>query len=159
MVTRVVRNKSPEAKCDGARKAIQAEISKMEKRGVWDTSDVYSLRDLYKTPNLSECMLGRVFQIIGIKGDELADGDPERTRKARIVFQGSNVHTETGTAALELYEEISTASARSEQARLFNSAWHKVQHDTRLGPPVLSPLVRRRLVRRPTAAVIAAALL
>jgi hypothetical protein len=59
MVTRVVQTKSPEANCDGARKAIKAELGKMEKRGVWDTSDVYSLRDLYKTPNFSECMLGQ----------------------------------------------------------------------------------------------------
>ena len=72
MFTRVVQIKSPEANCDGARKAIDTERGKMGKRGVWDTSDVYSLRDLYKTPNFSECMLGRVFQIIGIKSDELA---------------------------------------------------------------------------------------
>ena len=117
MVIRIVQTKSPEASCDGARKAVNAERGKMEKRSVWDTSDVYSLRDLYKTPNFSECMLGRVFQILGIKGDEMAEDDPERIWKARIVFQGSNVHTKTGTPATEWYEEVSNALASFAAAR------------------------------------------
>ena len=116
-MTRVVQKGSKEADCDGARKAIKAELGKMAKRGVWDTNDVYSLRDLYKTPKFSECMLGKVFQILGVKGAELQDGDPEKIWKARIVFQGSNVHTKSGTAAHELYKEISNAPASFAAAR------------------------------------------
>ena len=62
-------------------------------------------------------MLGRVFQILGVRGAELDDGDPEKVWKARIVFQGSNVRTKTGTAATELYEEISNAPASFAAAR------------------------------------------
>ena len=117
MVTRVVQPKSPEGNCEGARKAIKVELGKMAKRGVWDTSDVYSLHDLLRTPNVTECMFGRIFQILGIKGEELKEDDPERIWKARIVFQGSNVRTKSGTSATELYEEISNAPASFAAAR------------------------------------------
>ena len=117
MVTRVVAPKSDEAQCAGAKKALQAELGKMHKRGVWDENDVYSLSDLLKSPNISEAMLGRAFQILGIKGEELPEGHPERVWKARIVFQGSNVHTKTGTPATELYDEIWNAPATFAAAR------------------------------------------
>jgi hypothetical protein len=89
----------------------------MRKRKVWDEDDVYSLGDLLRTKDIAEAMLGRVFQILGIKGEELPEGHEERIWKARIVFQGSNVRTKSGTAATELYEEISNAPASFAAAR------------------------------------------
>jgi hypothetical protein len=47
----------------------------------------------------------------------LKEDDPERIWKARIVFQGSNVRTKSGTSATELYEEISNAPASFAAAR------------------------------------------
>lgn len=111
-----MKPKSAEADCEGARKAIRAEIDKMEKRKVWDVDDVHSLYDLLKYPSISEAMLGRAFQMLGVKGDEL---DAEHQFwKGRIAFQGSNVRTKTGTSAADLYEEISNAPASFAASRL-----------------------------------------
>ena len=84
-----------ETDCDAARAAIKSELGKMDK--------------CVKTLDSKECVLGRVFQILGTKGEEL--GKSEQQGKARIVFQGSNVRTKTGTTAADLYEESSNAPA------------------------------------------------
>ena len=109
MITRIVKPKSEEAQCEGAKKAIRAELEKMMKRKVWDIDDVYSLQDLLRDPNVKEAMLGRAFQILGVKGEEL--GEAEQVWKGRIVFQGSNIRTKSGTAAVELFEEVSNVPA------------------------------------------------
>lgn len=93
LVTRVVKPKSPEAQCDGSRNAMIQELNNINGKEVWDLDDVYSLPDLLKDKNISEAMLGRVFAILGIKGEEVADSLQQW--KARIVFQGSNVRTKS----------------------------------------------------------------
>ena len=65
----------------------------MNAKQVWDTDDVYSLHDLLRNPKISEAMLGRVFLILGVKGQEL--NEAQKKWKARIVFQGSNIRTKT----------------------------------------------------------------
>ena len=60
-------------------------------------------------------MLGRAFAILGIKGEEL--GDVLKAWKARIIFQGSNVRTKTGTSAADLFEQVSNAPASFTAAR------------------------------------------
>ena len=87
--------------CDAARTAIKSELDKMDK--------------CVKTFDSKECVLGRVFQILGIKVEEL--GKSEQQWKVRIVFQGTNVRTKTGTTAADLYEEISNAPASFAAAR------------------------------------------
>ncbi|CAK0813605.1 unnamed protein product, partial [Prorocentrum cordatum] len=109
MVTRVVKPRGPEANCDEARAAIAKERSRMHDKGVWDESDVHSLRDLLRDPKLAEAMFGRVFAILGIKGEELSK--EHQQLKARAVFQGSNVRTKTGSSAAELFEEVADAPA------------------------------------------------
>ena len=66
LITRVVKPKSAEARCEGAAKAIQTEIANMQKRGrlVWDTEDVYYLLDILRNPKIPEAMFGRVFSIL-----------------------------------------------------------------------------------------------
>ena len=49
------------------------ELNNMNGKKLWDVNDVYSLDDLLKDKNISEAMLGRVFAILGIKGEELDD--------------------------------------------------------------------------------------
>ena len=56
-MTRVVKPKSPEADCDGARKALEKELHGMSSKQVWGTSDVHSLRDLLKDESLSDACL------------------------------------------------------------------------------------------------------
>ena len=74
----------------------------MNSKKVWDVDCVYFLKDLLRDKQISEAMLGRAFTILGIKGEEL--GDELKAWKARIVFQGSNVRTKTGTSAADLFE-------------------------------------------------------
>ena len=76
---------------------------------------MYSLGDLLKDKNISEAMLGRVLAILGIKGAELAA--TLQQWKARIVFQGSNVRTKSGTSAHDLFEDVSNAPASFAAAR------------------------------------------
>ena len=115
MITRIVKPKSAEADCEGARKAIRAKLEKMHARKVWDVDDVYPLEDLFRRLEISEAMSGRAFQILGVKGEEL---DPEhQVWKERIVFQGSNIRTKSGTSAADLFEEVSNAPASSAAAR------------------------------------------
>ena len=87
----------------------------MDSKKVWDTDDVYSLKDFVHHPHIPEAMLGRVFSIIGVKNEDL--GEALKTWKARCVFQGSNVRTKTGTSAADLFKETSNAPASFAAAR------------------------------------------
>lgn len=53
----------------------------MDSKKVWDTDDVYSLKDLLHHPDIPEAMLGRVFSILGVKNEEL--GEAIKAWKAR----------------------------------------------------------------------------
>ena len=81
-------------------------------RGV---DDVYSLHDLLRDDSDKEATLGRVFQILGVKNEEL--GPDEQVWKGRIVFQGNNIRTKTGTTATQLFEEVSITLASFAAAR------------------------------------------
>ena len=116
LVTRVVKPKSLEGQCDGARNAMIKELNNINCKKLWDLDDVYSLPDLLKDKHISEAMLGRVFAILGIKGEELADSLQQW--KARIVFQGSNVRTKSGTSAHDIFEDVSNAPASFAAARV-----------------------------------------
>ena len=88
----------------------------MHDKRVWDENDVHSLKDLLRDPKLAEAMFGRVFTILGIKGEEL--NKEHQQWKARAVFQGSNVRTKTGTSAAELFEEVANAFSLMDQTEL-----------------------------------------
>lgn len=115
LVTRIVRPKSGEASCACAKAAMQKGLDSMKSKRVWDLDDVYFLPDLLRGPKISEAMLGRVCSILVVKGEEL--GPDERVWKARIVFQGSNIGTKSGTFAADLFEEVSDAPASFLAAR------------------------------------------
>ena len=63
LITRVVKPKSAEARCDSVQKALEQELASITGKGVWDTKDVYSPKDLSSNPDILEAMLGRVFAI------------------------------------------------------------------------------------------------
>ena len=115
LTTRVVKPKSAEARCDGAAQAFRKELANIESKKVWDTEDVYSLKDVLNNALIPEAMLGRVFSLLGIKNEEL--GEDLKVWKARCVFQGSNVRTKTGTSAAAFFEETSNAPASFDAAR------------------------------------------
>ena len=69
LITRVMKPKSAEARCEGAAQAIEKELSNMNSKKVWDTSEVYSLRDIFHNSKIAEAMFGRVFSILGIKNE------------------------------------------------------------------------------------------
>ena len=54
-------------------------------------------------------MFGRVFFILGVTNEKL--GDDQQIWKARCVFQGSNVRTNTGSSAVEFFNETINAPA------------------------------------------------
>ena len=115
LITRVVKPKSAEVRCAGAEAALRKELANMDSKKVWDTDDVFSLKDFLHHPNIPEAMLGRVFCILGVKNEEL--GEAIKAWEARCVFQGSNVRTKTGTSAADLFEETSNAPASFAAAR------------------------------------------
>ena len=85
------------------------ERAKLEEAGVWDIAGV---REWSSVKNDSEeAMVGRVFAIMGEKHAEQKKPEAERKYKARVVFAGNNVQTASGTAAHELYQEISSTPA------------------------------------------------
>ena len=112
---RVGKPTSPKAQCARADTATKKEVFNMKTKKVWDEDDIYSLEDLLCNKDISEAMLGRAFAVLGIKGEEL--GDDLKAWKARIVFQGSNVHTKTGISAADLFEDVSNAPASCAAAR------------------------------------------
>ncbi|CAK0849503.1 unnamed protein product, partial [Prorocentrum cordatum] len=116
LATRIVKPRSEEAKCEGARKAILKEVERMGNDNVWDPKDVYSLKDFLKHPTIKEAMLGRVFTILRVKGEE--PGPELKEWKGRIVFQGSNVRTKSGVSSTDLFEEVSNAPASFAAARV-----------------------------------------
>ena len=87
----------------------------MDSKMVWDVNGVYGFKDLLNNKDSSEAVLGRAFAILCVKGEEL--GDAMKQFKARIVFQGSNVRTQTGTSAADLCEKVSNAPATFAAAR------------------------------------------
>ena len=66
LITRVVKPKSAEARCEGVAKAMRKELSNMNSQKVRDTEKVYLLTDILRNPKIPEAMFGRVFSILGI---------------------------------------------------------------------------------------------
>ena len=124
MVTRVIPAGSPEFKCRGAQAALQAEREVLEKNKVYLLETVREWQSVVQDPSFDEAMCGRIFAIMGKKGDELAsDGaNGDVKYKARGVFAGNNVQTKTGTAAHELYTEVSNCPATMASARAVMAA-------------------------------------
>ena len=73
LITRVVKPKSAEARCEGAEKASRKELSNMDAKKVWDTNGVYSLKNILRNSKIPEAMFGRVFSILGIKNEGLGE--------------------------------------------------------------------------------------
>ena len=81
LITWVVKPKRAEARCPGAEAALKKELANMASKNVWNTEDVYALKDLLNHRDIPKAMLGRVFSILGVKNKEL--GEEVKAWKAR----------------------------------------------------------------------------
>ena len=130
MVTWVIPAGDPEFKCPGAQEALTAEKELLEKNKVYLIDTVREWKDVVRDPNFDEAMCGRLFAIMGKKGDELKADSKKVKYKARGVFAGNAVQTKTGTAAHVLYAEVATmASARAVMAAAAVRGWDVTVRD------------------------------
>ena len=84
LIPRVVKHKSSEARCEGAEKVLRKGLANIASEKVWDTDDVFSLKDVLNHRDIPEAMLGMVFSIFGINNEEL--GEEPKAWKGRYVF-------------------------------------------------------------------------
>eukprot|EP00971_Amphidinium_carterae_P336445 6472816-Amphidinium_carterae.3 len=115
LVTRQIFQNEQEFHSEGCQAALREEHEKLLKRGVWDTSSVCELRDLYKDRSQEDFLLGQVFPIMGEKFAE--EGEQQRQYKARIVFAGDRVKTKSGCDPIDLYTEMSNSPTTLAAAR------------------------------------------
>ena len=92
-----------------------AEKELLEKNKVYLTDTVREWKEVVRDPNFHEAMCGRLFAIMGKKGDELKADSKNVKYKARGVFAGNAVQTKTGTAAHELLHRGFELSAHDGQ--------------------------------------------
>eukprot|EP00971_Amphidinium_carterae_P292723 5811456-Amphidinium_carterae.2 len=126
LVTRQIHQNEPEFKSEGCQKALQEEHEKLLKRGVWDTSTVCEVKDLYRDRTQEDFLLGQVFPIMGEKFAE--EGELQRQYKARIVFAGDRVKTKSGCNPVDLYTEMSNSPTTLAAARACIGAGVSVGH-------------------------------
>jgi hypothetical protein len=81
---------SQEAKCDGARAALDKERNGIMDLGTFDMEHPREYGDLRRDGLIDEAMFGRVFLILGKKNAEM-DDDDEHAWKARAVFEGNKI--------------------------------------------------------------------
>jgi hypothetical protein len=116
LVTRIVNLSSIEAKCDGARAALDKERDGLMKANTFDMNNPREYSDLMRDNKIDEAMFGRVFMILGKKNAEMDERD-EQTWKARAVFQGGNIRTKSGADPADSFREVANAPASIVAAR------------------------------------------
>ena len=115
LVTRIIPAKTDEFKSAACQAALKDELARLRKRGCWDESTVMEFSALMKEKR--DCLVGRLFGIMGEKNAESSKPADQRTYKARVVFAGNNVQTTSGVPAWELYQEVSQAPAAMQTVR------------------------------------------
>eukprot|EP00971_Amphidinium_carterae_P349606 6491104-Amphidinium_carterae.1 len=115
LVTRQINQNEAEFHSKECQAALQEEHAKLLKRGVWDTTTVCELQDLYGDRSQSDFLVGQVFPIMGEKFAE--EGAQQRQYKARIVFAGDRVKTKSGCNPVDLYTEMSNSPTTLAAAR------------------------------------------
>ena len=89
-----------------ARQAVNKEWARLKAKrtGLEPNSidEVVYLADIIRRSKESgkQVHIGRLFDICALKGSELADGNPNKKHKGRVVFGGNNVRDEYGLAAM-----------------------------------------------------------
>ena len=101
-----------EAKLDPkAFAALEKEWKKLRDLGCWDQSRVREWRDVAAEAKRegTKVHVGRIFDICVEKNHELAEDDPNRKFKGRVVFEGCHVRDESNAWAL--FSEITSCPA------------------------------------------------
>ena len=115
LLTSIEVNNNPQAF-----QAILEEGGKLLKQGVWDITDITTVRErrdvirdavrLHKKVHFA-----RIFSICSEKGSELPEDDPDRKFTGRCVAQGNDVKDEHPHAAI--FQELSSSPATLEAAK------------------------------------------
>ena len=97
---------------------MNKEWQRLRDKQVWDENDVRDWDDVRRDAdnNGYECHLGYIFDLCVQKNSELADGDPRKKYKGRVVFQGNRVVNQNHEAAL--FEDLGSAPATIEASRM-----------------------------------------
>ena len=100
-----------------ALKARDAEWSRLRDKHVWDDTCVKSWKDVASDARKAgkEVHLGRLFGFCVEKGSELADGDPGKKMKYRVVSQGNNVVNQNWQIAM--FQDLGSCPASMEAAK------------------------------------------
>ena len=117
---------------EAAKAALDKEWAKLRKQGCWDESRVREWAELKKEIQTKgqKVHVGRIFDICVEKNSELADGDPRKKFKGRVVFEGCSVRDEFGNWAL--FQEMSSCPATMEAAKAADAYGMFEDHDVEL---------------------------
>ena len=102
---------------EDARKARDAEWTRLWDKGVWDASSVREWSDVARDARErgEEIHLGRLFCFCVEKGSELPPGDPRKVFKYRVVFQGNGVVNQSWEVAI--FQDLGSSPACMEAGK------------------------------------------
>ena len=128
MVARPVGKKEIEAQ-PKAQEAVQKEWQRLRDKRVWDESSVREWGDVAKEARDKgkEVHIGYLFGLCVEKNSELADGDPNKKYKYRVVFQGNRVVNQNWEAAL--FQDLGSSPATMEASRAADAYGCAPGHD------------------------------
>eukprot|EP00971_Amphidinium_carterae_P116855 2314279-Amphidinium_carterae.1 len=116
MIVRQIFPKDAEWHSEPCQVALQEELRKLREKNTWNEKKVREYQDVLRDPKEHDAMFGRVFAILGQKNSEALSGD--KPYKARAVFEGNRIHTKSGVAPHELFQQIANTPASMAAARL-----------------------------------------
>ena len=137
-----------EAKLDPkAFAALEKEWKKLRDLGCWDQSRVREWRDVAAEAKRegTKVHVGRIFDICVEKNHELAEDDPNRKFKGRVVFEGCHVRDESNAWAL--FSEITSCPATMAAGKVADA--YGLLQETRLKLATGNPRTRRRCSAEP----------
>ena len=101
-----------------AKAALQKEWDRLRQAGCWDETKVRSWREVAAEARQKgeTHHVGRIFAICVEKNAELAEDNPARKYKGRVVFQGNQVKDENWEVAM--FQELSSSPATMEASKV-----------------------------------------
>ena len=115
LVARLVPRKEILEK-EAAMKSINVEWDKLVAAGCFDLKEAVEWSEVKKNlPKGKTVHIGSLIELCYQKGSELADDDPGKKYKGRIVFAGDRVKDQNGAAAL--FEELASSPAGMEASK------------------------------------------
>eukprot|EP00971_Amphidinium_carterae_P350072 6491365-Amphidinium_carterae.1 len=116
MIVRQIFPKDAEWHTEACQHALRDELKKLRSKNTWNEDKVREYKDVLHDPTQKDAMFGRVFAILGQKNSEAISG--EKPYKARAVFEGNRIHTKSGVAPHELFQQLANTPSSMAAARL-----------------------------------------